>query len=103
MAAGETPFRLQCWQGQQLDGSISSVNWIGPPHFFLLDNVIALYIGDDETVISALLGISGESFAGSPIELVQNGPTQAPTPDTGALAPFPVPTQPAPIESVELT
>ena len=82
------------------DGSIVSVRWAAPPHFFLVDNVIALYVGDDEGVQRALLGIAGESFAGSPIDAVDPLPTATPGDDEPV--PFPVPTQPAPIESAEV-
>ncbi len=83
------------------DGSASSVLWIAPPHFFLIDNVIALYVGEDATVLSALLAIAGDSFAGSPID--QSKPEPAPTASPGdGPAPFPIPTQRAPIESVEV-
>ena len=83
------------------DGSVSSVRWIAPPHFLLVDNVIALHIGDDATVLSPLLAIAGESFAGSQID--QSKPEPAPTasPDDGP-GPVPTPTQRAPIESVEV-
>ncbi|MDP6823230.1 MAG: hypothetical protein QF554_08050 [Dehalococcoidia bacterium] len=83
------------------DGSTVSVRWIGPPHFFLIDNVIALYIGEDATVLSALLGVAGESFAGSPIDAAK--PSLEPTKSPGdEPVPFPIPTQRAPIESVEI-
>lgn len=36
------------------DGSVSSVLWIARPHFFLIENVIALYVGEDATVLSAM-------------------------------------------------
>lgn len=81
------------------DGSVSSVLWIAPPHFFLIDSVIALYIGDDATVLFALQAIAGDSFAGSPIDQTKPEPTASP--DDGP-APFPIPTQRAPIESVEV-
>ena len=83
------------------DGSVSSVFWIAPPHFFLVDSVIALYVGDDVTVLSALLGVAGRSFAGSPIDTEKPLPEPTATPGSDP-APFPIPTQPAPIESVEL-
>ncbi len=83
------------------DGSAISVRWIGPPHFFLVDHVIALYIGEDATVLSALLGIAGESFAGSPIETAKPSQDPARSPNDEPL-PFGIPTQRAPIESVEV-
>ena len=73
------------------DGSVSSVLWIARPHFFLIENVIALYVGEDATVLSALLAIAGDGFAGSAID--QSKPESAPTasPDDGP-APFPIST-----------
>jgi hypothetical protein len=83
------------------DGSVSSVLWIAPPHFFLIENVIALYTGDDAAVLSALLAIAGDSFAGGPIDQSKPEPEPTVSPDDGP-GPFPIPTQRAPIESVEI-
>ena len=83
------------------DGSVSSVRWIAPPHFFLRGNVIVLYVGEDAGALSALVGALGDSFAGSAIDVAK--PVPEPTPTTGDdPLPFPIPTQPAPIESVEV-
>lgn len=83
------------------DGSVASVRWIAPPHFFQRGNAIVLYVGDDATVLSTLVGALGTSFAGSQIDAAKPLPEPTPTPG-GGLAPFPIPTQPAPIESVEV-
>jgi hypothetical protein len=84
-----------------IDGAEASISWIAPPHFFLLDNVIALYLGDDPTTLSALLGVAGESFAGSSISSTKPLPEPITDP-TDDPVPFPIPTQRAPIESVEV-
>jgi len=42
----------------------SKVGWVGPPHFFRRDKIIALYIGDDPTTIKALSDVLGTQFAG---------------------------------------
>jgi hypothetical protein len=34
--------------------SVSSMDWVAPPHFFLCDRLIALYLGRDEQVVGAL-------------------------------------------------
>jgi hypothetical protein len=45
------------------DGSILSVRWIAPPHFYLYGNAIILYVGDD-VEMGELLGSLGGQFAG---------------------------------------
>jgi len=62
--------------------------------------VIALYLGDDSTAPFALLGVAGESFAGSPISTTK--PLPEPVIDPNEPVPFPIPAQLAPIESVEV-
>ncbi|MCH7594175.1 MAG: hypothetical protein IIB27_06675, partial [Chloroflexi bacterium] len=84
------------------DGSVVSVSWVAPVRFFLTDRVIALYVGEDDSVVQALLGVAGESFAGSPIMAAKPGAVPTETPDDNAPVPFPIPTQPAPIESVDV-
>lgn len=42
----------------------SMVSWIATPHFYRRGNVIALYVGDDASVIEALTAALGRQFAG---------------------------------------
>ena len=42
------------------------VEWIGPPRFWLRDQVIVLYVGDDAAVDAALRTILGRPFAEDP-------------------------------------
>lgn len=49
------------------DGSsigTSMVTWMGPPHFYKLERMIVLYVGDDTTVQTLLEGVLGPQFAG---------------------------------------
>ena len=48
------------------DGSIggSMPMWVAPPHFFRRRNLIALYLGRDETTLLNLRGFLGTEFAG---------------------------------------
>jgi len=39
-------------------------DWVAPPHFFLCDRIIALYLGQDQNVIAALTEVCGPQFAG---------------------------------------
>jgi hypothetical protein len=41
-----------------------SVDWIAPPHFYKIDNMIVLYCGEREEIISCLKEFIGEQFAG---------------------------------------
>jgi hypothetical protein len=43
----------------------SIMMWMGSPHFYRLENVIALYVGDDSSVIGALETALGGQFAGA--------------------------------------
>jgi len=43
----------------------SIMMWMGPPHFYRLENIIALYVGDDSSVIGALEAALGGQFAGA--------------------------------------
>ena len=45
------------------DGSVMSVFWVAPPHFYLFGNSILLYLGNDAE-IGALLGSVAGEFAG---------------------------------------
>lgn len=47
-------------------GSIgtSLITWIAPPHFFHRDRLIALYVGSNASVLSALSSALGPQFAG---------------------------------------
>lgn len=44
------------------DSGIS--DWVSSPHFFLCDRIIALYLGQDQNVITALTELCGPHFAG---------------------------------------
>ena len=41
-----------------------TASWVAPPHFFLCDRIIALYLGSDEAVITALTELCGPRFSG---------------------------------------
>lgn len=41
-----------------------NVSWVSFPHFYKKGSLIVQYIGEDETVLSALEDILGEQFAG---------------------------------------
>ena len=71
------------------DGSVSSVLWVAPPHFYRVDNVIAIYIGNDAEVLNLLEERMGPQFAGRPGVANES-------PDREMVR------EPAPIESVEL-
>lgn len=40
------------------------ISWVSYPHFYKTDNIIILYVGEDETIIHALEDILGDQFAG---------------------------------------
>lgn len=40
------------------------ITWVAPPHFFRAEQVIALYVGNDQDVITALTQALGPQFAG---------------------------------------
>ena len=42
----------------------SMIAWIAPPHFYRAGNVIVLYVGENEDIISALKKALGKQFAG---------------------------------------
>lgn len=44
------------------------VEWVAPPRFYLCDNMIAIYVGEDETILSILEEMCGEPFAGKVAE-----------------------------------
>ena len=46
------------------DGVAYNVLWVGPPHFFLRERVIVLYVGDDGEILELLEGVLGPQFAG---------------------------------------
>lgn len=53
----------------------SSINWIAPPHFFRSGRLIALYVGDDRSVLELLESILGSQFnAVSLVPLIRIGP-----------------------------
>ncbi len=49
------------------DGSVMSVRWIAPPHFYLYGNSIVHYVGSDESVID-LLDSTLTKFAGDGVD-----------------------------------
>ncbi len=49
-------------------GSIC-VEWEEPPHFFLRDNVIVLYVGEDWDVLNMLDRLCGAQIRGEPLPL----------------------------------
>ena len=40
------------------------ISWVSYPHFFKTENLIVLYVGEDEEILHALEDILGEPFAG---------------------------------------
>jgi hypothetical protein len=49
------------------DGSTvggSSIAWVGSPHFYRMDNVILVYLGNNPAIIEALEDVAGPPFAG---------------------------------------
>ena len=47
--------------GQPKTGSVA---WPAPPHFFLKERVLVLYVGSDPTVLARLTDLLGPQFAG---------------------------------------
>jgi hypothetical protein len=48
------------------DGSsvgLSMINWMAKPHFYAMDRIIVLYVGDDDAVVEALNGVLGQPVA----------------------------------------
>jgi hypothetical protein len=56
----------------------SMMTWVATPHFYALNRVIVLYVGDDEAVVHVLSQVLGQPVAGGQVVLV-------PPPDTTAL------------------
>jgi hypothetical protein len=54
------------------DGSVMSVMWIAPPHFYLFGNAIILYVGNDPEIGALLDSVAGK-FAGSDFEDAGSG------------------------------
>jgi hypothetical protein len=50
----------------QPDGTVEGmkISWIGPPHFFLRERVLVIYVGDNPHTIRLLSGLLGSPFAG---------------------------------------
>lgn len=46
------------------DADTGATDWVAPPNFFQCDNIIALYLGQDELVKTALTALCGSRFAG---------------------------------------
>ena len=42
----------------------SMISWKANPHFFKSDSMIVLYVGDDDSILTALQSVLGEQFAG---------------------------------------
>ena len=42
----------------------TKLHWIGPPHFYITDRLLVLYVGDNERVLKALERVLGPQFAG---------------------------------------
>ena len=49
------------------------VDWPATPHFFLSGQVIAVYVGNDLSTISALQEIMGPQFAGGEVDFTVEG------------------------------
>lgn len=47
------------------DGSISSVRWIAPPHFWQQGSFIVQYLGEDTALLASLEAALGKPFAGA--------------------------------------
>lgn len=41
-----------------------NVSWVSLPHFYKIDNMIVLYVGENTSIITVLEEIIGEQFAG---------------------------------------
>jgi hypothetical protein len=39
------------------------ITWMASPHFYQADNLIVLYVGDDDSITSLLTSVLGEQFA----------------------------------------
>jgi hypothetical protein len=50
------------------DGSVPGmkISWIGPPHFFLRERVLVIYVGANPHMMRLLSGLMGSQFAGQP-------------------------------------
>lgn len=48
------------------------VSWMATPHFYRNQNIIALYVGDDEATLTALEAVFGPQFAGGQLESDQD-------------------------------
>jgi len=49
------------------ENRIINVGWIDPPHFYKAGRIIAIYIGEDASIISVLENALGKQFAGMSI------------------------------------
>ena len=50
------------------DGSsvgTSMVSWIGPPHFYRAEQLIVIYVGENQSVIESIETVLGPQFAGA--------------------------------------
>lgn len=46
------------------EGNGVAVDWINPPYFYRLDDLIARYVGTDESILTLLESVLGMPFAG---------------------------------------
>lgn len=46
------------------DAITTKIDWIDNPHFYKIQNIIILYLGNDETILNMLLDSFGEQIAG---------------------------------------
>ena len=76
--------------------TVSSVRWIGPPHFYLRGNLITLYVGDSIEITEVLDSTAGEKFAGPGAKNPEPGELIVPVVGEFKL-------EAAPVENVEVT
>lgn len=61
-AAAEAEAALVSPDGSSIGTSM--VNWVAPPHFYAVDKLIVLYVGESQAVIKVLESVLGAQFAG---------------------------------------
>lgn len=47
------------------EGMTTTIDWIDNPHFYKIQNIMILYLGNDETILDILSDSFGEQIAGS--------------------------------------
>ncbi len=50
---------------KSVDGGITMVEWVAAPHFFQLDKLIVLYVGENNSLVEGLSAVLGPQFAGN--------------------------------------